>query len=178
MSPEKFGLAHEEVRFRSAGGPELYGWFLPAKGEAAERWRRALASGTEESASTTTLEALEMALERAHAPGPASQRLARRIAAEIRSRAGAPLPELSAWLVAAEKKLLRALARDQGEEATARMETEVAAVLAPYQGRMPEKVLEQIREESRARRLLEAHGLPRLSLFHSSAAEGSGAGAA
>jgi len=35
MTPEKFGLEHEEVRFRSPGGPELYGWFLPAKGEAA-----------------------------------------------------------------------------------------------------------------------------------------------
>ena len=34
-----------------------------------------------------------------------------------------------------------------------------------------EKVLEQIREESRARRLLEAHGLPRLSLFHGKAGE-------
>jgi fermentation-respiration switch protein FrsA (DUF1100 family) len=35
ITPEQLGLAHEEVRFSSAGGPELHGWFLPAKGEAA-----------------------------------------------------------------------------------------------------------------------------------------------
>ena len=31
---------------------------------------------------------------------------------------------------------------------------------------MPAKVLLQVREESLRRRLLESHGLPRLSLFH------------
>ena len=51
------------------------------------------------------------------------------------------------------------------------MEAEVEAVLAPYRSRMPEKVIEQIREDARARRLLEAHGLPRLSLFHPGAGE-------
>ena len=145
---------------------------------AAERWRRALASGTEGGAATTSLEALAAALEGARPPGPASRRVATRIATEMRSQAGGSLAEVTAWLLAAEKKLLPALARDQGEEATARMEAEVEAVLAPYRGRMPERVLEQIREESRARRLLEAHGLPRLSLFHPHAGERNDAGAA
>jgi len=31
---------------------------------------------------------------------------------------------------------------------------------------MPPRVLDQIRDESRARRLLARHGIPRLSLFH------------
>jgi fermentation-respiration switch protein FrsA (DUF1100 family) len=34
-TPEKFGLAYEEVRFQSADGTELFGWFLPARSEAA-----------------------------------------------------------------------------------------------------------------------------------------------
>jgi hypothetical protein len=42
----------------------------------------------------------------------------------------------------------------------------VARDLAPYGGRMPPRVLEQVRTESVARRVLDAHGLPRLSLFH------------
>lgn len=33
-SPEQFGLAYEEVRFRSDDGTALYGWFLPASGKA------------------------------------------------------------------------------------------------------------------------------------------------
>ena len=35
ITPDQLGLAHEEVRFRSSDGLELYGWFLPAQGEAA-----------------------------------------------------------------------------------------------------------------------------------------------
>ena len=42
----------------------------------------------------------------------------------------------------------------------------VERALEPYRKRMPVRVLEQLRQESVMRRLLEAHGLPRLSLFH------------
>jgi fermentation-respiration switch protein FrsA (DUF1100 family) len=35
ITPEQLGLAHEEVRFRSADGVDLHGWFLPARGVAA-----------------------------------------------------------------------------------------------------------------------------------------------
>ena len=133
---------------------------------AAERWRRAFALGAAPDDGDSTIETLAAALEQAQTVGAAARPVASRIAQDLRSRAGEPRAELSTWLVAAEKKLLRALARDLGETETARMEAEVEAVLAPYRGRMPEKVLEQIREEARARRLLEAYGLPRLSLFH------------
>lgn len=33
-TPDKLGLAYQEVRFRTRDGLELYGWFLPAKGPA------------------------------------------------------------------------------------------------------------------------------------------------
>jgi len=35
LTPDKLGLAYQEVRFKTRDGLELYGWFLPAKGPAA-----------------------------------------------------------------------------------------------------------------------------------------------
>jgi alpha-beta hydrolase superfamily lysophospholipase len=32
LTPDKLGLAYQEVRFKTRDGLELYGWFLPAKG--------------------------------------------------------------------------------------------------------------------------------------------------
>jgi fermentation-respiration switch protein FrsA (DUF1100 family) len=32
LTPDKLGLAYEEVRFKTRDGLELYGWFIPAKG--------------------------------------------------------------------------------------------------------------------------------------------------
>jgi hypothetical protein len=34
LTPDKLGLAYQEVRFKTRDGLELYGWFLPAKGPA------------------------------------------------------------------------------------------------------------------------------------------------
>jgi len=34
LTPDKLGLAYEEVRFKARDGVELYGWFMPAKGPA------------------------------------------------------------------------------------------------------------------------------------------------
>ena len=94
---------------------------------------------------------------------------ARKIAAEMREREQSTrAPSSRAALAAAETQLL-ARARDAtlATRSVARVEAEVERGAAPLSGpRMPAKVLAQMREESRARRLLEAHGLPRLSLFH------------
>jgi fermentation-respiration switch protein FrsA (DUF1100 family) len=35
LTPETFGLAYEEVRFKTGDGFALFGWFLPAQGDAA-----------------------------------------------------------------------------------------------------------------------------------------------
>ena len=145
---------------------------------AAERWRRSFALGAADPASEGTVERLTAALVQARMLGVAARPVAAKIVQDLRSKAGDSGADVSAWLVAAEKKLLRALASDQGEVETERMEKEVEEVLAPYRSRMPQKVLEQIREEARARRLMEAHGLPRLSLFHPGAAGEEGQGAA
>jgi len=141
---------------------------------ASERWRRALALGREDAGSPgETVLTLVTALEQAEL-GPAASRVAREVAQDLRARVADPPSEVSEWLVNAEKKLLRALARDAGEAENERLEAEVDGVLGPYRERMPGPVLLQIRQESLARRRLEAHGLPRLSLFHG-ASEDTGA---
>ena len=81
------------------------------------------------------------------------------------------MAELTGWLQSLEDGVLEALRADDGAERLAELEAEVEASLAPYRGRMPLKVREQIRRESLARRLLAEHGLPRLSLFHVDAGE-------
>jgi hypothetical protein len=60
---------------------------------------------------------------------------------------------------------LKALREEMATGALRMLEAEVDGELAPYEGRMPARVLGQVRRESLARRVLAAHGLPRLSLF-------------
>ena len=70
------------------------------------------------------------------------------------------------WLSEREGRLVEALGEDKGQDGVALREAEVDAGLERWRARMPARVVEPLRRESRARRLLEAHGLPRLSLFH------------
>ena len=144
---------------------------------AAERWQRALALGDGGRASATAISrALADRLEEAtpRAGGGGGRRARSRSELRELGAAARCAAQSERWLAAAERKLLRALERDLGEAEVARIEAEVEAVLAPYRERMPEKVLAQVREEGRARRLLEAHGLPRLSLFHGTEGRGCG----
>ncbi len=135
---------------------------------ASERWRRALAVSTEESGGVPeVLAGFARDLETAVNLGPWARRVAHAVARELRDRRGsARLEELTPWLAEREKRLVEALeADDPPEERTAR-ERELEATLLQWRKRMPAHVIEAIRQESRARRTLEAHGLPRLSLFH------------
>jgi hypothetical protein len=131
---------------------------------ARERWQRALGSGVAEGAAAGALAA---ALEQAAGLGAAARPLAREIARGLRERmGGCGLAELSTWLVEHEKLLLQAIAREEPEAMRLEREREVDQALLPWRGRMPQKVLQQLRSESIARRTLEAYCLPRLSLFH------------
>ncbi len=95
------------------------------------------------------------------------------IARELRERAEAgSLDEVTGWLYEREGRLIGAIGDDLGAERLRAIEAEVDAGLERWRARMPAKVVETLRRESLARRLLEAHGLPRLSLFH---LEGGGA---
>jgi hypothetical protein len=133
---------------------------------ARDRWTRSLSLGAEIDLSAV-LTGFAADLERARGLGGAGQRVARELAADLRSRAaGDGLEGVDAWLGRREALLLEAIKEDVGPEVVARLCGEVEDALAPYRERLPARVLDQIRTESQARRLLEAHGLPRLSLFH------------
>jgi hypothetical protein len=137
---------------------------------AAERWRRALAFGDEEGMSAeSALRGFADALDGARDLGPRSAPVARDLAVEIRARAqdwGRGGLAMVPWLIEREASLRTALEEDMGRAAVDAIGDAVDRDLAPYRDRMPARVLEQVRMESLTRRVLEAHGLPRLSLFH------------
>jgi hypothetical protein len=136
---------------------------------ARERWERALQLGAEPGVDAAgALESLAAALETARGLSGTSRAIAQETARELRGQAQQPaeLRKAEAQLARCEARLLASLRRDAEPETLAGLEASVDAELAPYRARMPAAVLAQIRADALARRLLEAHGLPRLSLFH------------
>jgi hypothetical protein len=136
---------------------------------ARERWQRALSMGGADQADAETfLSAYAESLRRADGLGPLSGPVARGLAAGLmeRSAAGPPSRQLEDWLREKETVLIEALRRDMGAARVGAIEAEVDRDIAPYASRMPARVLAQVRTESVARRILEMHGLGRLSLFH------------
>ena len=135
---------------------------------AAERWQRALSLGEEEGVSAgDALRGFADALEAARSLDARSAPLARALAAELRERAqDGSVRQLEPWLVEREAALREALEQDMGPAAVGAIQAAVDRDLASYRDRMPARVFDQVRRESLARRVLEAHGLPRLSLFH------------
>ena len=135
---------------------------------ARERWQRALALGRDEGLdAAAALRGFASDLERARDLGPRARPVAVEIARELRERAEAVrLEEVSAWLADREASLLAAIAADDGRERAAALEAEVDRGLERWRARMPPRVVDQLKKEQVARRRLEAHGLPRLSLFH------------
>lgn len=135
---------------------------------ARERWQRALAfDGDEGMRVEDALAAFADALQAGAGLGASGAAVARDLATELRRRAAAPQDPsaLEAWLATQEKALLDAVIADRGSPAVAAIEAAVDAELALFRERMPARVLTQIRRESVTRRLLESHGLPRLSLL-------------
>lgn len=142
---------------------------------ARERWERALAFGSDPGLdAASTLRGFALDLEQARGLGPRARAAADRAARELRARAdGGRLAELTPWLAALEEGLVAAIRGEAGADRVAALEAEVDASLAAWRSRMPARVVEQLRRESVTRRLLESHGLPRLSLFHVESGEGS-----
>jgi len=132
-----------------------------------ERWQRALQLDAEEGATAVSpVAGLAAALEQAQGLGPSALPRAQTLAQHLRTRRPEERPrDLEPWLAAREKELVAAIGEDLGAPALEALRAQVEAGLAAYAGRMPARVLDQVRQESLARRLLEAHGLPRLSLF-------------
>ncbi|HEX9188577.1 MAG TPA: hypothetical protein VGB87_15970 [Vicinamibacteria bacterium] len=135
---------------------------------ARERWEKALALGREDGLDAAgALAGFAADLERARDLGPRARPVAAAIAHELRERAASGrLEEVSAWLAGREALLLSAIAADEGDARAAALEAEVERGLERWRARMPPRVVDQLKKEQVARRRLEAHGLPRLSLFH------------
>ncbi len=136
---------------------------------ARERWHRALGPGQDEAPRIeAALRSVADRLRLASLGGGGSQAIARSLAVGILARLGSqsPMEELDRWLAQGEERLLAALDEEEGSQAALAAVVEAEKGLAPYQGRMPDRVLEQIREDAVTRIRLAAHGLPRLSLFH------------
>jgi len=134
---------------------------------ARDRWRHAVDAGREPGVDVgrAVLSLVEM-VAGARGLGPMASEVALRILGDLRVGRNQTLAEVEPWLAAAEADLVAAIERDDGPFVLAEVDQEVDRLLTPYRGRMPERVLQQLRVDSRSRRLLERHALPRLSLFH------------
>ena len=158
--------AHSWGRARKVGSLA----YCAAEVDAArERWQRALSLGADEGVDArTALRGFADGLERARGLGPKAAAVARDLPTDLRRRADEPVDvgALEPWLGAREAVLVTALKEDLGGVALSAVEAAVDAGLRPYRDRMPARVLSRIREDSVCHRLLEAHGLVRLILFH------------
>jgi hypothetical protein len=160
------GHAHSWGRERKVGSLR----YCEAEVEAArDRWERALALGSDEAGDVAgVLRGFAAALREATGLGPEGRRLAAAISEELQGREAEAEPrarDLEPWLAAQEGRLLAAVRSEGGSAVVAEAEAEVDKSLEPYRGRMPDRVLKQLRADGVARRLLARHGLPRLSLF-------------
>ena len=129
-----------------------------------ERWQRALAGGLDPSPE----QALPVLAERLGGRlGDLPSGLAGVVERVLADLGGGhpPAAELEAWLRQREELVLEAARAELGDAGVRALEQEVESDLAPYRGRLPERILGQVRAESLRRRVLESYGLPRLSLF-------------
>jgi hypothetical protein len=164
------GHAHSWGRKRKVGSLA----YCAAEVDAArDRWQRALSfDGEEEESVSTAVAAFAAALGAATGLGPCGAVAARAAAEELRSWVGPAssgarrLEDLTLRLAALEKTLVAALRSETDAPAISEIQSAIDADLTPYAGRMPAKVLQQIRDEAWTRRLLARHGIPRLSVFH------------
>ena len=136
---------------------------------ARDRWQRALSLGEEEGVDArTALRDFASGLEAARHLGPRGGAAAKALAAALRDRASGTMDaaEVEGWLSGQEAALVDALKADAGAASLTEIEAAVDGDLAPYRERIPVRVLSRVRRDSVVHRLLERHGLVRLSLFH------------
>jgi hypothetical protein len=109
-------------------------------------------------------------LEHAQLSGLASE-VAQQTATRLRELALVPplnLEDLERNLTVMEEKLFSALTATAPEADLLAMREESARELAPYRSRMKIEQIRQVEQQFLRKRLLEKHGLPRLSLFYMS----------
>jgi hypothetical protein len=159
------GHAHSWGRTRKVGSLRYCEREVAA---AQERWHRALRLGQDgELSHTAQLRNLARGLASAPDLPPTVADTCCALAQQIEAKcADADPAGIEAWLQGCEQRLLQAIRHALDEQMLAGLEAAIERDLAPYQERMPARVVEQVRQEALARGLLGRLGLPRLSLFH------------
>jgi hypothetical protein len=124
-------------------------------------------SGFESERVAVFLEANAAALEAsATAQAAATAARLRELAAEMRSAAPPALDELDRTLTVLEEKLFTALYAAASEAELVELKAAADRELAPYRAKISAVQLRQIQQQFLHKRLLERHGVPRLSLFY------------
>ena len=93
------------------------------------------------------------------------------LADEIQTGAWNTNQQIEEVLTALEAKMFAALMLDASEDTLVALREQAARELAPHRAKMTASQLRQITEQFLHKRLLEQHGLPRLSLFYMPLAE-------
>jgi len=90
----------------------------------------------------------------------------RELASGIENSKTAPLEDLERRLSVLEEKLLSALVTATPDEEIVSVRADADRELVPYRRKMTAPQIEQLQKQYVHKRLLEKHGLPRLSLFY------------
>jgi hypothetical protein len=119
-------------------------------------------SGFEADRVRAFLERNAAVIEAAGVEAGVAQRL-RELAAEV---TGENLEDLDRTLTVLEEKMFAALMAAATEQELVELREQAARELAPYRGKMQAVQIKQVQQQFLQKRLLEARGLPRLSLFY------------
>jgi hypothetical protein len=90
----------------------------------------------------------------------------REMAAELRANPAMPLEDLDRSLTVLEEKIFAALMTSAPVQELVALREQADRELAPYRSRMQAVQIKQIQQQFLHKRLMEARGLPRLSLFY------------
>jgi hypothetical protein len=88
------------------------------------------------------------------------------LASELRADPTISLEELDRTLTVLEEKIFAALLTASAEKELTSLREQASRELAPYRGKMQAVQIKQVQQQFLQKKLLEAHGLPRLSLFY------------
>ncbi len=92
----------------------------------------------------------------------------RELAAQVRTAEAPGLEELDRVLTALEERLLAGVLTSAPEAELVVLKEQASRELAPYRSKMGAVQIKQVQQQFMQKRLLEARGLPRLSLFYMS----------
>jgi hypothetical protein len=119
-------------------------------------------SGFEAERVRAYLEANAAAIEKSRVEGAVAVRL-RELAAEVNEQS---LEDLDRTLTVLEEKMFAGMMANAGEDELVALREQASRELAPYKGKMGAVQMKQVQQQFLQKRLLEARGLPRLSLFY------------